>query len=358
MTARSIASALAQRLRIGGHLKRIHGYVLVRESNQGIPKLVVSAFDSETSIQDLLKERSRASLPPQLLERLGKRIGSVLTDKDGAFCLTRDDMHFEGVESRPDLVLVVLAPEDVLDPKGPFVLPPEQRVLYISAVPRADAGAEEAFIIRLQQAQLDAFRIPLSTTTLATQQRLAATSTLLHDIEQSSEIRDQLKTKLHPRLKEEHARNMALRDKARKAVSLSALPPSVREHPQLMKDPADLSKLQKEVVKAGLNQFKDEYKPNLRLTLRAAELRSLGMRVYKNGNAKGKINTQKLTEKLRELVGGVHLVRRDDIAPSAVSPEVLLARYANADDSSNKPGRPRKHSQSKKKTAAPRGRRT
>jgi hypothetical protein len=339
-------------------MRRIHGYVLVRESNQGIPKLVVSAFDSEASIQDLFKERSRAALPPLLLERLGKRIGSVLTDQDGAFCLTRDDLQFEGVESRPDIVLVVLAPEDVLDPKRPSVLPAEQRVLYISAAPRADAGAEEAFMIRLQQAQLDAFRIPLSTTTLATQRRLAATSTLLQDIEQSAEIRDQLKTKLHPRLKEEHARNVALRDKARKAVNLSALPPSVREHPHLMKDPADLSKLQKEVVKAGLKHFKDNYEPKLRITLRAAELRSLGMSVAKDGSAKGKINTQRLTEKLRELVGGVHLVRRDDIVPSAVSAQALLARYSKPGDSSTKPGRPSKPRPSKKKTPASRGRRS
>lgn len=337
-------------------MKRIHGYVLVRESNQGVPKLVVQAFDSETSIQALM-ESSRAGLPPRLLERLGTRIGSVLTDQDGAFCLTRDDLQFEGVESRPDLILVVQAPEDVLDPKRPFVLPPEQLVLYISAKPRADAGAEEAFVIRLPQARLDAFRIPLSTTTLGTQQRLAATSTLLQDIEQSSEIRDQMKRKLHPRLKEEHARNVALRDKAKKAVNLSALPLSVREHPHLLKDPADLPKLQKEVVKAGVKQFKDDYEPNLRFTLRAAELRSLGMRVDKNGNAKGKINTQRLTEKLRELVGGVHLVRREDFPPSAVSPEALLARYANAGHTSPMPQRRRKPGQSKKKQTAARGRR-
>src|SRR5882724_3873048 len=80
-------------------MRRIHGYVLVKESNQGVPNLVVRAFDCETAVQELLNDRSRAVVPPLFMERLGTPIGSVLTDKDGAFHLTRVDLHFEGVES-------------------------------------------------------------------------------------------------------------------------------------------------------------------------------------------------------------------------------------------------------------------
>src|SRR5207249_3509965 len=91
--------------------------------------------------------------------RLGKRIGSVLTDQEGKFTLASEDLEFQGNESRPDLVILVFAPEDVQKLEEPYPLPPEKRVLYISSVPRVDAGAEEAFVIRLLQAQLDKFNI-------------------------------------------------------------------------------------------------------------------------------------------------------------------------------------------------------
>src|SRR5258707_402304 len=124
-------------------MQRIHGYVLVKETNSGVPNLVVAAFDSDVAIRDLVTDHPRTNVfTPQFMDKLGKRIGSVLTESDGRFNLNREELHFEGVESRPDLLLIVFAPEDILDAKRPFVLPPEQRILYISSVPRADAGAE------------------------------------------------------------------------------------------------------------------------------------------------------------------------------------------------------------------------
>jgi hypothetical protein len=313
-------------------MRRIHGYVLLKESNQGVPNLVVCAFDSEIALQKLIGDRPRASVTPALMGKLGKRIGSVLTDKDGAFHLTRDDLGFEGVESRPDLLLMVLAPEDIIDAKRPFVLPPERRLLYISTVPRADAGAEEAYVIRLQQAQLDAFGVSLNTVATSGQQRLASTNALILDHESHAQIREDLRTKFHPQLKEQHKKNVEFRKEAKKNVQLSALPLRLRDHPHLMKDPANLLKLQKEVVTAGLKHLKDDYKPKLRLTLRRAELNAIGMNVRGKGKPRGKIKTLKLADKMRDMLGGVNLVRKEDLTPSAVSAEALHARYSQIND--------------------------
>ena len=68
-------------------MRRIHGFVLLKETNQGIPKLVVKAFDADSSDLDLFKERPRG-LPIGFLHKIGTRIGSVLTDENGAICLT------------------------------------------------------------------------------------------------------------------------------------------------------------------------------------------------------------------------------------------------------------------------------
>ncbi len=35
-------------------MKKLHGFVLVKETNNGIPKLVVSAYDAEINLRDLI----------------------------------------------------------------------------------------------------------------------------------------------------------------------------------------------------------------------------------------------------------------------------------------------------------------
>src|SRR5206468_12951748 len=120
-------------------MKQICGYVLVKETNSGVPNLVVTAYDCEKSIEEIIadhREKNGASL-----EKLGKRIGSVLTDQDGKFTLKSNELEFQGNESRPDLLIVILAPEDIQGIDDPFPLSQEKRVLYMSTVPRTDAGA-------------------------------------------------------------------------------------------------------------------------------------------------------------------------------------------------------------------------
>jgi hypothetical protein len=200
-------------------VKKISGQVLVKESNIGIPNLVVAAYDSDTDLYSVLAELAktppRASdappappaapdtpsvlmprvdtggpaapapvsppvvpvsidaeaarlpptpgIPPGLLRHLGKRLGSVLTDQNGVFVFSLDELRFQGNEERPDLMIVVFAPEDIYDGTRPYPWLPERRILYISSIPREDSGAEETYVIRLLQAQLTFFGIPTIT---------------------------------------------------------------------------------------------------------------------------------------------------------------------------------------------------
>src|SRR5438105_4358270 len=142
-------------------MKKLHGFVLVKETNTGIPNLLVAAYDSEIDLRDVSTNPTAADagVGPQILERLGKRLGSVLTGPDGKFEMSSDDLCFQRGDPRPDLVLAIFAPEDVIDAQHPYPYPPDKRILYISGVSRTDAGAEEAYFIRLLQAQLDKFHI-------------------------------------------------------------------------------------------------------------------------------------------------------------------------------------------------------
>lgn len=199
-------------------MRRIYGKVLVKESNVGVPDLVVAAYDSERELQEIIAgqmavppppvppitlqrppgdlPRYLTELPPQsqpdvlvppsppaaqnstdpldlgissdFFKQLGKRIGSVLTDQNGSFTFDLDELHFQGNEERPDLVIVVFAPEDVHQMTRPYPWPPEKRILYMSTVPRKDSGAEETYIIRLIQDQLTFFSIPLTHTSSTT----------------------------------------------------------------------------------------------------------------------------------------------------------------------------------------------
>lgn len=305
-------------------MRRIHGYVLVKESNRGVPNVVVCAYDAGISPRQFSAELKNAKVPPaSFLEKLGQRIGSVLTDKSGAFLLTHDDLHFEGIESRPDLVIVVLAPEDIIDPQLPYVLPQERRLLYISKAPRSDAGAEEAFVIRLRQAQLDAFAIA---TDAGTRQRQSETDRLLQHLESGDRLRETLRAKLQPQLKAQYQKNMALRKQAKATVQLTALPQHARAHPYLLKDSVDLERTQKLVINRGLKRLKD-YTPHLRLRLTATDIRSLGMRINKQGDVNGKADALKLADHLRERIGGVILVRKEGNAPTSMSLHVLAAKY-------------------------------
>jgi hypothetical protein len=88
---------------------RIYGRVLVKESNAGIPNLVVAAIDQDVprpnpgdgphpsggNVPVIEAATVPAEIPPLgVLDRLGDRLGSVLTDANGNFEISFDDNSF------------------------------------------------------------------------------------------------------------------------------------------------------------------------------------------------------------------------------------------------------------------------
>jgi len=309
-------------------MKQISGYVLVKESNSGVPNLVVTAYDAEKSLREIIADH--AANKNLNLENLGKRIGSILTDQNGKFVIDSENLQFHGNESRPDLLIAIFAPEDIQTIQNPFQLPLEERILYISGVPRADAGAEEAFVIRLLQAQLDHFQIPAIASTRGNEAHIHR---LVNSIESTWNYRDSLKNKLQTRLQAEQKKSEEIKHQARDKVKhLSGIPQYLRDdnmsNNQLLingkKDLAkNLKRKQEKSITDGLALFQTR-KPVMRLTLTKGELADLGITV-KNGKITGKIDPEKFTKKVGSLIKGFDLVRLRGI--NNPSPEALEEKY-------------------------------
>jgi hypothetical protein len=159
-----IARAVAERPR-SSVLNTVSGRVVLGKTHSGIPELVVVLFDVDpgTRPEEMLNAVAAASttttvpLGANLLGGLGDRLGSVLTGPDGAFTISFDDDAFrirhEG-ERRPDLLLLVLAPEA----PGRSL---SDLVLFVPSEVRQNAGRAEAYFIELTPEQLTRAGVPL-----------------------------------------------------------------------------------------------------------------------------------------------------------------------------------------------------
>jgi len=142
----------------------ITGKVTLKESGVGIPDLLVVIYDigpgtkpqenfSESSRLKYEKKRNDTLAPLPETEtnlNLGDRIGSVITAQDGSWSLRYEDTEFRILnppEKRPDLQLLVLAPEDSDSDKPPIVL-------FSSKVLRINSGRIESYLIRILTQQL------------------------------------------------------------------------------------------------------------------------------------------------------------------------------------------------------------
>lgn len=318
-------------------MKSIQGIVLEKETNVGIPNLVVAAFDSELVRRDAQKGKLEIYQLP--VDEFGKRIGSVLTDRDGRFLLTAEDLQFEGVESRPDLILAVFAPEDVQDINIPSPLKPEKKILYVSAVPRNDAGAEEAYVIRLLREQLDKFGI---TRGFENSKGESSGDKLADMVEETWAFRDKVKEKTSQRLEKENNQSEQIRMEAKeKMKKLSGLPLHLRDNENAENDLRNnrflimnkqdltdqLSTVQRAAIRAGIANM-DKKKPSMRLNLTEKELKDFGLKV-KDGTITGKIDSATLLKKAREMNKGVDLIRIR--ALNNPSPDELEKKYLGGD---------------------------
>jgi hypothetical protein len=166
----------------------ISGKILHKESGNGIADLLVELFDLDSWADPEIKDagtiaREGPGTPSDPMSsiargdvsglyRIAERIGSVITDASGKFVIeiSARDFNLPGkTEQRPDLVLLVLAPDE----PG---LDVNKRLLHLSKDIYFNAGSKEAYIIRLSTALLKekdiAIATPAAETREATQQRI------------------------------------------------------------------------------------------------------------------------------------------------------------------------------------------
>lgn len=137
----------------------ISGKIVVKETGIGIPDLLVVIYDLDPGAKPEEEFGAPASptgiaLPP-VIPLLGDRLGSVLSGPDGSWALGYEDAEFRILntnEKRPDLQLMVFAPEDADSDKPPTVL-------FHSKLMRMNSGRMEAYLIRITAAQLEAVKV-------------------------------------------------------------------------------------------------------------------------------------------------------------------------------------------------------
>lgn len=301
-------------------MRQIVGYVRTADTDIGVERLVVSAFDSGGAPPIMRKHAPTA----EVLQALGRHITSALTDSKGYFALPAEDLEFAGNEPRPDLVIVVYAPEVVEDWREPY---PEKHALYISLVPRIDAGAQDAVVIRLGREVLTHYHIGTGA------------------FEQTSKARDALANEQKARHFTELARKADARKTAVKCTqNLNAVPIAMRRNKLLLIGKAALTEkveedgrkiprievLQRELLFEGLTDLKkkaDPKKPKMRLRMGAEELRKLELKIQ-DGKVTGTLSHDALWETVVAMHGGVDLVRKRGM--SNPSPATLEQRYLKA----------------------------
>jgi hypothetical protein len=318
-------------------MSRLFGKVLVRETNAGIPNLVVSAFDQDPAARgDATGEYHRES--PALG---GSRLGSVITRADGSFELEYDPWTKgrPGSEIRADLVLAIFAPEDSAGPKDPKPLPPDQRMLHISRVARVDASSIEGYVVRISRAQLDEFGIGPRLDPSSQQSHINA-DMLAGSIEQSWALRDAVRKRLQPHVDREAKLAEERKKKAKAWVNkLVLVPEPLRGHPLFAADAKAAAKTHEQVVKDGLKRLK-KHEPKFRVSMSEADLAALGFQ-KKDGKLEGKLALRKITSRLFAASGGPDLIRTRDFTDAIRNPErsleTIRERIASETTAAEKP---------------------
>jgi hypothetical protein len=135
-------------------MKRISGRATSRESDVGVPGLLVSVYLADAA--QAAPSRTSRTAASLLAERVWYRLGSVLTDDQGAFALASDERPAAGrPEVRSDLLLVVAAPDDESMPDHHVESELAVRLRY-------NIGDQETFVIGIDQARLAAAGIEVA----------------------------------------------------------------------------------------------------------------------------------------------------------------------------------------------------
>jgi hypothetical protein len=295
-------------------MKKLHGFVLSRDTGRGIPNLIVAAFDCELSRDALAREHEK--LGARFWSEVGRRLGSVLTDDKGRFDFGEEALRCHDCELRPNVLIVVFAPEDVQRPERPLAAPPEQRVLYMSSISRS-GGPEEALIIRLLESQLERFRVGAP---VDDSPGVFASVRYVQSVEQSFAFRDRVKQAFKHRIEAQVVAAKDLRDDAkRRFCKLNALRFVDRDHPQRIEDRKHAIEATKKTVGDGLAKLRPA-SSDLTLVLTEADLGELGLSASENGTVEGTVSPLRVAEFLARRNGGVDLIANRSPTGTTIPP--------------------------------------
>jgi hypothetical protein len=203
------------------------GKVVVRESGAGVPDLVVVLYDLDPrTVLDEVGQLSRTVHAVDLWNGIqGDRLGSVVTDLNGQFELSLDgkDSQIRNSEKRPDLLLLVTAPEQADEDHCPAVL-------HVSCV-RENARRQESFVIWVPAAVLEDAGIPVP---IARRRPTAVPRDILWRIHDEQDRELEVRHGLREMVQHRLARTRQQRDLAARALPspvplLSSISQSVRQ---------------------------------------------------------------------------------------------------------------------------------
>jgi hypothetical protein len=223
---------------------KISGRVLLRESNVGIPRLLVTAYDANSSTMP----SSRTKRPQARADERSRwdRLGSVVTGSEGTFDLAYNyDSRSKASNRRHDLVLVISASEESGAPGQP-------EPARIATLFRRNAGSVESFRIALDEARLAAAgvsipRDPSDVEQLIEQGRLAAERQARLDAESRRLFAEKLETR-------RHFERLAAPKFAQFLHALSTVPPEQHNVPMARYVPPGASVLSanRAIIQAGI----------------------------------------------------------------------------------------------------------
>jgi hypothetical protein len=229
----------------------ISGKIVVKETGIGIPDLLVVIHDLDPGAKpdDGFTTADAPILARPVDPLLADRLGSVLSAQNGSWSIEYDDTEFRilnPTEKRPDLQLMVLAPEDADSGSPPLVL-------FSSKLLRVNSGRTEAYMIRISSAQLEKARIKVP----IAEQEDDTTEAKIKKYEQARTAKKALRkgfkdvnTRLDGDVQELESRKK-FRDTIRKSIlpNLDAL----HSMTNFVKDTQSIAQVQEEVYKDGVD---------------------------------------------------------------------------------------------------------
>lgn len=293
-------------------MNKVAGKVLVKETGMGIPNLLIVIYDLDpnTMPEEILKSGQLICDEDFWSQFHADRIGSVLTNANGEFELTYEDAEFQirNQEKRPDLILLVMAPEEPISPEQPIPEHPSKRTLHYSNISRANAGKTESYIIRLLKAQLDKKGIPYPQAPPSISPNI---DDLLASLDKSFARRDAIQAKLNARTAHEVTRINKFKQKAKEAFknfSLSSFSPQIRSEATYLPKGGNLKAAQETIINRDLKRLAEsKFKRSVRLYLSDEEIKEWGLIRNEDGSLQGEVPLQKVLDRIEKAMHGTEL---------------------------------------------------